>query len=913
MTGIASLLYTITIYPLYTIIEFIYMFCNKIAPHEGFAIIGVSVGVTLLCLPLYAVAEHWQKVERETEKRLKPGLDRIKKTFSGDERYMMTAAYYQENHYTPLMALRSSFGLLIQIPFFIAAYQFLSNLETIRGEDFFFIRDMGRPDALFHFGGFPINVLPIAMTLINIVAGAVYTKGHPLKEKLQIYGMALLFLVILYSSPSGLVLYWTMNNICSLIKNIFYKFKHPLKAFWLFICVLSAACVLLLIFASKIAMPLIYKFCFVAITLVIFLLPFIRKKISVRFAQGPRTLLADSSIRLAVFASSCVLLFFLTGLAIPTSLIASSPIDFSTVTVPHPLGHIPVTLCQAVGFFLFWPLCIYFLFSSKVQSLLAVLLSIISLSALADAYCFMLPYGDISSALRFLDVVNFRTASPVSFANIAALAVLAGFICFLLVRKKEKILLYGICIICLAEVFISARNSISISARYSAYKDSMEDRQSGLHPIFTLSKNKQNVVLIMLDAAQGQFMEEILKESPDLRGTYSGFVFYNNTISFNGHTLMGAPGIYGGYEYTPEEINKRSDVLLKDKNNEAELLLPRIFTENLGFTAVTTDPSWGNYSIYPDLTAFDAYPEIQAYKTIGTYADSWYMSEKNSNHIDNTPAILRRNLLFFSFFRSVPIFLREAVYYKGKYWNSNEDMPDFQNVIDNYAALDFLPTLTTVAETEKGSYTCIVNELAHCSAFMQAPDYVPAKRITDKGSSRFSGADDYHTQMAAMKRIGTWLNYLKENGAYDNTRIIIVSDHGRWGHEPDMESAPELDNAIKGSRYVGRGHYHCLLMYKDFYAEGDILVDNDSFMTNADAPSLVLKGLIEKPINPFTQKAIPLDTSFLKENGVHISSCDNHQAWLYKNDYTHSIKDSEWWLVRDNIFKAKNWTQLKGE
>ena len=39
--------------------------------------------------------------------------------------------------------------------------------------------------------------------------------------------MAGLFLVLLYDSPSGLVFYWTLNNLFSLVKNIFYKLKNP--------------------------------------------------------------------------------------------------------------------------------------------------------------------------------------------------------------------------------------------------------------------------------------------------------------------------------------------------------------------------------------------------------------------------------------------------------------------------------------------------------------------------------------------------------------------------------------------------------------------------------------------------------------------------------------------------------------
>ena len=103
----------------------------------------------------------------------------------------------------------------------MAAYSCLSKMPALQGQSFLFIKNMGVPDAVFHIGSFPINVLPIAMTIINIVAGAIYCKGFPFKEKAQIYGMALIFLVILYNSPAGLVLYWTMNNVFSLIKNVF--------------------------------------------------------------------------------------------------------------------------------------------------------------------------------------------------------------------------------------------------------------------------------------------------------------------------------------------------------------------------------------------------------------------------------------------------------------------------------------------------------------------------------------------------------------------------------------------------------------------------------------------------------------------------------------------------------------------
>ena len=234
--SIGEALYAIILYPIVQIIEVAYKLFSQLFNNTGIAVMGVSFVVTVLCLPLYIVAERWQQLERDTQARLKSGVDRIKAVFKGDEQYMILSTYYRQNHYHPMMALRSSFGLLIQVPFFMAAYSCLSNLPALQGQSFLFIRDMGAPDALFTIGDFGVNVLPIAMTLINIAAGAIYTKGFPFKEKAQIYGMALLFLVILYNSPAGLVLYWTMNNVFSLVKNIFYKLKHPIKVLYILMC-----------------------------------------------------------------------------------------------------------------------------------------------------------------------------------------------------------------------------------------------------------------------------------------------------------------------------------------------------------------------------------------------------------------------------------------------------------------------------------------------------------------------------------------------------------------------------------------------------------------------------------------------------------------------------------------------------
>ncbi len=903
----ADFFYTIIIYPLYTLIECIFIFFKKVTPNLGFAVIGVSLGITLLCLPLYAVAEKWQEIERNKEKSMKRQLERIKSTFTGDERYMMTTAFYKECSYSPIMALRSSFGLLIQIPFFLAAYNFLSNLPSLQNSSFFFIKNMGAPDALFSIGSFTVNILPVLMTAINIAAGAVYTKGFPIKEKIQIYGMALIFLVILYNSPAGLVLYWTMNNVFSLIKNIFYKLKNPLKTFWICCCTLLVPATVYIFLYADTKLP--NKIFFAIFSLLVFLLPVCGRAAGTYMRPVLSFLEAHKKRRFFLFFISCLALFTLTGAGISSNLIASSPVEFIDIgSHANPLYFIANTTVQSAGVFLFWTLCIYFLFNEGIQSILAILMCFLSYAALLNAYIFILPYGDFSTALVFLSQANFKTFAPVSFINLAAILLLAALLPHLILIKKGAVIRSVSSILVLAISGLSAVNIFTIQKKYIDYKTTFTKTSlTKVEPIYRLSANHENVILLMLDRGQTQYIPEMIKEAPELADIFSGFTYYNNVLSFNGHTLQGSPGLYGGYEYTPAGMNSRPQVPMVTKHNEALLLLPRIFTETKGFTADISDPSWANYQHYTDLSIIKNYPAIRGHQVMGAYNSLWSRAQGGTEIPDDTEKILKRNLLFFSFFRSAPICFRKLIYKEGYYWNSDNTSDSARLVIDSYAPLYFLQDLCKISDTDSGSFVYMSNELTHEDMFMQAPQYEPVRQVTDFGTSAFRKDPQYHTAMATFKLLGRWFTYLKEQGIYDNTRIILVSDHGSKATESVFEKDDELDHKIHGYKYYGRGHYHCLLMFKDFNASEPLRRD-DTFMTNADVPSLLLKGLVDNPVNPFTQKTIPLDTTPLKAGGVYISASDAHQP-EYNTKYTYSIKDSEWWHVQDDIFKRENWSQ----
>ena len=155
---IGTIFYNLFIMPLELIFEVIFWFLRD---YPALAIFGISVVMNFLALPLYRRADAIQEEENKKQAEMKPWLDHIKKTFKGDERYMMTTAYYRMQNYKSLSALRGSISLVLQIPFFIAAYNFLSNLAVIKTMSFWVFDNLGEPDALFQLGGFTINILPI--------------------------------------------------------------------------------------------------------------------------------------------------------------------------------------------------------------------------------------------------------------------------------------------------------------------------------------------------------------------------------------------------------------------------------------------------------------------------------------------------------------------------------------------------------------------------------------------------------------------------------------------------------------------------------------------------------------------------------------------------------------------------------
>jgi YidC/Oxa1 family membrane protein insertase len=894
-----NILFTIIIYPLVQIIEVIYRTGHKLFEDAGLAIICVSLAVTFLCLPLYIVAEKWQQRERETIRRLKPKIDKIKAVFSGDERYMILSTYYRQNHYHPLYALRNSFGILIQVPFFIAAYTFLSHLDALKNTPFIFIRNLGAPDGILTVNGIRFNILPVLMTLINCVSGAIYARNLDTKDKVQIYAIAAVFLVLLYNSPSGLVLYWTMNNVFSMIKNIFYLLRKPLTVLYIALCAVIISLDIYLIFFHH--ADLYKRIILITVSLIIPFMPFIVKFCNRLLNSTLLPLTGNKDAKNRLFFLSLGIICVLIGCVIPSYVIASSPQEFSYIeSVSSPFAFLGNTFFQALGFSVFWPACVYFLFGKKIKTLLVVIAVFTGWGSLVNAFCFSGEYGELSSMLTFTNAGTIKPEIGIALVNIFIMLVIAALIIFLIHINKTKIIFAVSSIVMFAFAGVSAVNCISIErefVRYTSIRSASDAYlSSGVSPIFHLSREGKNIIVIMLDKSVNSFVPEIFSESPGLYEQYSGFKYYPNTVSFNGFTLMGAPAFFGGYEYIPYAINKRAEEPLVKKHNESLLLMPVIFSGN-NFEVTITDPPWANYSWIPDVRIYKDYPQINVRNTIRSYTDFW-LSRNFFTDLQPKTKILKRNFIWFGFFKSVPLVLREVIYNNGDWWSTDEKVTDFRLLLNNYAPLDFLPLLTDTEAVKQNTFTLFVNELTHEPAFLQAPDYIPVPDVTDRGSSKYANIVNYPANAAALKRLGAWFDYLKQSGVYDNTRIIISADHGAdvnsglFSHSENIPFRREI--------------YNPLLMVKDFNDNFALKTDN-SFMTNADVPSLAFNGTIQNPVNPFTNNPVNDEA---KQRNLLITISGKWMPYEH-NVNTFKIAPNEWYTVHTDIFNADNWQRAE--
>ncbi len=909
----STILFNTIISPLEFIIEILFsIFFIVFELDLVSSIFFISFSVTLMCLPFYYRADKIKKEEENILLHLEPYITKIKRNFNGDEQFFMLQTLYRQNNYNPIMSLRNTFSLLLQIPFFIAAYHFFSNLELVNGYSWLIIDDLSKPDCLLNIFGFKLNILPFVMTIINIVSIELYIKSKEIKTRIQSYGLALFFLIVLYDSPAALVLYWSFNNLFYLLKNKYMddneplKFVYKLSAFMLFffiVCYINDLGSLLLAISQIIQLLFPY-------IIVLGVLKY-RKDHYKDFNNA----LGNSTKYLLIIFLLCSLgLILIQGLLVPLGLLTSdlNMFEIELGNTSNITKFFIGNIHTLIGLYLFWGSVVFYILKKETRVYFIFILLTFYLFSLFNHLNFGNNLGTVDTNLCFESLETLEKLSGNIYSQLANFSVLLLILTLTWYAIKKSYIKY---IIILGSVLLLSETIVSsiLLVKYIdgiVYIDNTNKTTNLLSQsnYIRFSKNKKNVIVIFLDRFLGVLLPKILEEKPELKKTYSGFVFYPNTVSFAVNTMLGYPPCIGGYEYSPLNMDK-------DKRNfqekwlESSLMLMSLFKNN-NYLATVVDPIGDNdpfMRFYDNSNFTNIYSsrDMNYIKMAGKYNSKFrndILMEKETNKK------IQKRLYLYTFLRISPRNLKSFIYNNGIYLLPEQTQNLIYScyfsenaVISAYTSLLYLKNITKF-DSENNTFTLIHNDLTHCIHFFQYPSYKYSKTITNIGKNIFSDELSfmaYHTAMASIILVGEYLDYLKQSDVYNNSRIIIVSDHGNKEFNFSSKSKFEKEKLLP---------FNPLLMVKDFNQHSDLKIDN-TFMTNADTPWIATKDLINNAKNPFTGKEL-----YNNEKASEIKVYKNLNFWNTSHFTTNRVileKNPNIMAVKDNIFYEENWKDLK--
>jgi YidC/Oxa1 family membrane protein insertase len=226
--------------PLETALKWFLMLFYKVIPNYGVAIILLTLLVKAVLFPLT------RKSSAATLRMqaLSPKIKELQEKYKGNPQKLNEemAKFYKAEGYNPMSGC---LPMLIQIPIFLAMYNLFNNHFDLRGAMFIpgWIPDLSLPEAVFTFphsfilpilGWNAIRALPFIYVGSQLLYGKVTQtpgQGSNMQMKFMLYAMPIIFFFILYDVPSGLLIYWIMSNILTLVQQlVINKYLAPQRA-----------------------------------------------------------------------------------------------------------------------------------------------------------------------------------------------------------------------------------------------------------------------------------------------------------------------------------------------------------------------------------------------------------------------------------------------------------------------------------------------------------------------------------------------------------------------------------------------------------------------------------------------------------------------------------------------------------
>ena len=183
-----------------------------------------SYAIAIIVLTLMIKSVLWPLQNKATDQMrkmalLSPKMTEVREKYKDDPQKLNTKMMelYKEYGVNPFSGCMP---MLIQIPIFFGFYTMLGSAIELRNSQFFWIHDLSQPDTVWHIPGinFPVNLLPIIMAGTMVWQMAISPKsGDAMQQRMMMF-MPIIFLVFCYNYASGLALYWTTQNLFSIVQ-----------------------------------------------------------------------------------------------------------------------------------------------------------------------------------------------------------------------------------------------------------------------------------------------------------------------------------------------------------------------------------------------------------------------------------------------------------------------------------------------------------------------------------------------------------------------------------------------------------------------------------------------------------------------------------------------------------------------
>jgi len=202
---------------------------DRVVSNYGVCIIILTVFFKIIFWPL-GTKSYRSMAEM---KKLQPLMEEIRKKYKNDKKKMNEEimGLYRTYKVNPMSGC---LPMVVQIPVFIAFYRMLYGAIELRHAPFaLWINDLSAPDRLFHFNfSIPMMTPPYGIPVLTIIMGATMLlqqklsppPGDPAQARMMMM-MPIVFTFIFINFPSGLVLYWLVNNILSIAQQYYITKK----------------------------------------------------------------------------------------------------------------------------------------------------------------------------------------------------------------------------------------------------------------------------------------------------------------------------------------------------------------------------------------------------------------------------------------------------------------------------------------------------------------------------------------------------------------------------------------------------------------------------------------------------------------------------------------------------------------